>query len=138
MNQYACEHAMSCERITAHFQGIWVPMVTPFRDGAIDFDAAQQLAGELAASGVNGLVVCGTTGEAAMLSQAEQGMLLDSVLEAAGPRFPVVMGIGGSDTRAVTAAVQRYHDHPRAVRNAFRVAPKSFVTAFTSSDILRP
>lgn len=105
---------MSCERITAHFQGIWVPMVTPFRDGAIDFDAAQRLAGELAASGVNGLVVCGTTGEAAMLSQAEQGMLLDSVLEAAGPRFPVVMGIGGSDTRAVAAAVQRYHDHPLA------------------------
>ena len=114
MNQYACEHAMSCERITAHFQGIWVPMVTPFRDGAIDFDAAQRLAGELASSGVNGLVVCGTTGEAAMLSEAEQGMLLDSVLEAVGPRFPVVMGIGGSDTRAVTAAVQRYHDHPLA------------------------
>ena len=114
MNQYACEHAMSCERITAHFQGIWVPMVTPFRDGAIDFDAAQQLAGELAASGVNGLVVCGTTGEAAMLGESEQGMLLGSVLEAVGPRFPVVMGIGGSDTHAVTAAVQRYHDHPLA------------------------
>ena len=114
MNQYACDQAMSSSRITAHFQGIWVPMVTPFRDGAIDFDAAQQLAGELAASGVNGLVVCGTTGEAAMLGEAEQGMLLGSVLEAVGPRFPVVMGVGGSDTRTVTAAVQRYHDHPLA------------------------
>lgn len=114
MNQYACEHAMSCERITAHFQGIWVPMVTPFRDGAIDFGAAQRLAVELAGSGVNGLVVCGTTGEAAMLSEAEQRMLLGSVLEAVGPHFPVVMGIAGSDTRTVTAAVQRYHDHPLA------------------------
>jgi 4-hydroxy-tetrahydrodipicolinate synthase len=116
MNQYSCEQAMSSSRITAHFQGIWVPMVTPFcdGDGDIDFDAAQQLACELAASGVDGLVVCGTTGEAAMLSAAEQGMLLDSVLEAVGPRFPVVMGIGGSDTRSVVATVQRYNDHPLA------------------------
>ncbi|PLY48446.1 4-hydroxy-tetrahydrodipicolinate synthase [Janthinobacterium sp. ROICE36] len=114
MNQYSCEQAMSSSRITAHFQGIWVPMVTPFRDGELDLDAAQQLACELAASGVDGLVVCGTTGEAAMLSAAEHTMLLDSVLEAIGPRFPVVMGIGGSDTRSVVATVQRYHDHPLA------------------------
>ena len=114
MNQYACDHAMSCARITAHFQGIWVPMVTPFRNGALDLAAAQQLASELAASGIDGLVVCGTTGEAAMLDAQEQTLLLDSVLEAVGPRFPVVMGVGGSDTRQVTATVQRYHDHPLA------------------------
>jgi 4-hydroxy-tetrahydrodipicolinate synthase len=114
MNQYSCEQAMSSSRITAHFQGIWVPMVTPFHDGELDLDAAQQLACELAASGIDGLVVCGTTGEAAMLSAAEQAMLLDSVLEAVGPRFPVVMGIGGSDTRSVVATVERYHDHPLA------------------------
>ncbi|APA66830.1 4-hydroxy-tetrahydrodipicolinate synthase [Janthinobacterium sp. 1_2014MBL_MicDiv] len=114
MNQYACEQAMSTSRITAHFQGIWVPMVTPFRDGQIDVDAAQQLASELAASGIDGLVACGTTGEAAMLSAAEQTMLLDSVLEAVGPRFPVVMGVGGSDTHGVIASVQRYNDHPLA------------------------
>ncbi|MGK5077993.1 4-hydroxy-tetrahydrodipicolinate synthase [Janthinobacterium sp. HLX7-2] len=114
MNQYCCEHAMSSSRITTHFQGIWVPMVTPFRDGEIDIDAAQQLASELAASGVDGLVVCGTTGEAAMLETHEQTVLLDSVLEAVGPRFPVVMGVGGSDTRSVVASVQRYNDHPLA------------------------
>jgi 4-hydroxy-tetrahydrodipicolinate synthase len=58
-------------------------------------------ASELAASGIDGLVVCGTTGEAAMLDAQEQTLLLDSVLEAVGPRFPVVMGVGGSDTRQV-------------------------------------
>ena len=114
MNQHACDHAMSSMRITAHFQGIWVPMVTPFRDGELDLDAAQQLASELAASGIDGLVVCGTTGEAAMLSADEQALLLDGVLEAVGPCFPVVMGVGGSDTRQVAATVQRYNDHPLA------------------------
>ncbi|MBG6219773.1 MULTISPECIES: 4-hydroxy-tetrahydrodipicolinate synthase [unclassified Janthinobacterium] len=124
MNQYCCEQAMSSSRITAHFQGIWVPMVTPFCEGELDLAAAQQLASELASSGVDGLVVCGTTGEAAMLSAAEQSMLLDSVLEAVGPRFPVVMGIGGSDTRSVVAAVQRYHDHPLA---ALLISAPSYV-----------
>ena len=116
MNQHACDHAMSSARITAHFQGIWVPMVTPFRDGdgELDLDAARQLASDLATSGIDGLVVCGTTGEAAMLAADEQSMLLDSVLEAVGPRFPVVMGVGGSDTRQVVATVQRYNDHPLA------------------------
>lgn len=114
MNQYASEHAMSCSRITAHFQGIWVPMVTPFRSGELDLDAAQQLASDLAASGIDGLVVCGTTGEAAMLDAREHSLLLDSVLEAVGPRLPVVMGVGGSDTRQVVATVQRYNDHPLA------------------------
>ncbi|MDC8758686.1 4-hydroxy-tetrahydrodipicolinate synthase [Janthinobacterium fluminis] len=109
-----CDNAMSSSRITAHFQGIWVPMVTPFRDGEVDYAAARALATALAASGIHGLVVCGTTGEAAMLSEAEQTMLLAEVLDAVGPHFPVVMGVGGSDTRAVAARAQRFNDHPLA------------------------
>ena len=106
--------ALSSRRITAHFQGIWVPMVTPFRDGDVDYGAARALAAELAASGVHGLVVCGTTGEAATLSEAEQETLLAAVLDAVGPHFPVVMGVAGSDTRAVAERVQRFNDHPLA------------------------
>lgn len=105
---------MSCNRITAHFQGIWVPLVTPFRNGEVDLDCAARLALDLAGSGIHGLVVCGTTGEAATLSEREQDALLAAVLQAVGPNFPVVMGIGGSDTRAVVEKVQRYNDHPLA------------------------
>jgi len=49
------------------FKGIWVPIVTPFHNDAIDFDAAQCLAYDLVNDGVHGIVVCGTTGEAAAL-----------------------------------------------------------------------
>lgn len=53
------------------FTGIWVPLVTPFRNGDIDFPALQALALRLTEAGVSGLVVCGSTGEAAALSDDE-------------------------------------------------------------------
>lgn len=55
--------------------GIWVPLVTPFRQGQVDLDAAQRLASHLVAKGIHGLGVCGTTGEACALEDGEQEML---------------------------------------------------------------
>ncbi|RJG07408.1 4-hydroxy-tetrahydrodipicolinate synthase [Noviherbaspirillum cavernae] len=99
---------------TPLFEGIWVPIVTPFRDGHIDLDAAQGLTTHLVDSGVHGLVVCGTTGEAATLDDGEQADMLAAVLEAAGRRCPVAIGIGGSDTRAVARQAARYNRAPLA------------------------
>ncbi|MDR3417010.1 MAG: 4-hydroxy-tetrahydrodipicolinate synthase [Nevskia sp.] len=76
------------------FSGIWVPLVTPFAaDGAVDLAALRRLAQELSRH-VHGLVVCGSTGEALALDDAEQLAALDAVLDAV-PGFPVVMGLGG-------------------------------------------
>jgi 4-hydroxy-tetrahydrodipicolinate synthase len=91
--------------------GIWVPLVTPFRQGQVDLDAVQRLAAHLVAKGVHGLVVCGTTGEACALDDDEQAALLDAVLAAVGCDYPVLMGIGGGDTRSVVAQARRYGEH---------------------------
>lgn len=104
--------------------GIWVPLVTPFRQGQIDLDAAQRLASHLVAKGVHGLVVCGTTGEAISLDESEQQALLDAVLVAVGSDYPVMMGLGGSDTRSVAAQARRYDEHNIA---GFLVAAPSYV-----------
>ncbi len=63
------------------FQGIWVPLVTPFHNGAIDFVALRRLVGHLLEKGVDGLIVCGTTGEPAAMGKQEQLAVLDAVLE---------------------------------------------------------
>ncbi|MBC9252382.1 4-hydroxy-tetrahydrodipicolinate synthase [Pseudomonas alcaligenes] len=79
------------------FHGIWVALVTPFNNaGAVDFPALRGLVDHLLAGDVAGLVVCGTTGEAAALSQAEQLAVLDAVLELAPPE-KVVMGLAGNN-----------------------------------------
>lgn len=93
------------------FSGIWVPLVTPFHQGAVDHTALQRLVRHLATQGVAGFVVCGSTGEAAMLDEAEQDAVLASVLDAAG-KLPVLMGLSGVRpervaTRARQLAVQQ-------------------------------
>jgi 4-hydroxy-tetrahydrodipicolinate synthase len=82
------------------FQGIWVPIVTPFIDGAIDFGALRRLTAHLLESGVAGLVVCGTTGEAAALDKDEQLAVLDAVLELA-PAEQVIMGLAGNNLKSL-------------------------------------
>jgi 4-hydroxy-tetrahydrodipicolinate synthase len=78
------------------FQGIWVPMVTPFHNGAIDFVGLRRLVSHLLEKGVDGLVVCGTTGEPASMSKHEQLAVLDAVLELV-PAQRVVMGLAGNN-----------------------------------------
>ncbi|WP_223451790.1 MULTISPECIES: 4-hydroxy-tetrahydrodipicolinate synthase [unclassified Pseudomonas] len=78
------------------FQGIWVPLVTPFQHGAIDFVGLRRLVSHLLDKGVDGLVVCGTTAEAAALSKHEQLAVLDAVLEWV-TADQVVMGLAGNN-----------------------------------------
>jgi 4-hydroxy-tetrahydrodipicolinate synthase len=95
------------------FTGIWVPLVTPFHNGEIDFPALQALAHRIAQAGVSGLVVCGSTGEAASLSESEQLAALDAVLDAA-PACQVVMGLAGNNLPSVLDRMGRIQDRPVA------------------------
>lgn len=96
------------------FEGIWLPLITPFRDGEVDLAAAQRLVRHYIDAGIHGFVVCGTTGEPATMDEAEQLALLDAVLDAAEERRPVVMGLGSNDTRAALQALDAIQRRPVA------------------------
>ena len=95
------------------FSGLWVALVTPFRDGAVDHSALAALVRRLASDGVTGFVPCGSTGEAAALDEAEQLAVLDTVLEAAGG-LPVVMGVSGYHLGKATAWARKLSERPLA------------------------
>jgi len=79
---------------------ILTAMVTPFdADGAVDHAKLAALAGHLLASGSDGLVVAGTTGESPTLSDDEKLEMLRTVVSAVGDRCTVVAGTGSNDTR---------------------------------------
>ncbi|SHG77356.1 4-hydroxy-tetrahydrodipicolinate synthase [Jatrophihabitans endophyticus] len=82
------------------FGRVLTAMVTPFDvSGALDLDAAQQLARHLVDEGGNdGLVISGTGGEAPTTTDAEKADLLAAVVEAVGDRAHVIAGVGTFDT----------------------------------------
>ena len=95
------------------FSGLWIALVTPFKDGAVDHPALSALTARLRADGVAGFVACGSTGEAAALDKAEQLQVLDTVLDAA-QGLPVVMGVSGYHMGQVLAQVQALSGYPLA------------------------
>ena len=106
------------------FHGIWVPLVTPFRDGAVDTAALHRLVQHLVAQGVAGFVACGSTGEAAMLREAEQDAVLATTLAAAGGK-PVLMGLAGVDAQAITRRAQALAERHRPA--GWLLAPPAYV-----------
>lgn len=102
------------------FHGIWVPLVTPFAGEAVDYAGVQRLARHYIDAGVDGLVVCGTTGEPATLSPAERLGVLDAVLEVAAG-CPVVMGVSGNDTRGMCVGLDSVQQ--RAIAGLLIAAP---------------
>ena len=95
------------------FTGLWIPLITPFHQGAVDHPALTRLVKHLAAQGVTGFVACGSTGEAAALDKAEQLAVLDTVLQAS-PGLPVIMGLSGYHMEQTLAWVKTLGQHPIA------------------------
>lgn len=89
------------------FGRILTAMVTPFNsDQTVNYAAAAQLAQYLVANGSDGVVVAGSTGESATLSNEEKIRLFSSVLDAIGDKATVIAGTGSNDTRASIALTQ--------------------------------
>lgn len=89
------------------FQGSGVALVTPFREGAIDWEAFGRLIDFQLAEGTDALVVCGTTGEPSTMSQEEREQAVAFAIERGQGRVCVIAGCGGNDTRAVTESARR-------------------------------
>jgi 4-hydroxy-tetrahydrodipicolinate synthase len=90
------------------FSGIWLPIVTPLRNGEVDIDALQRLADYYLRTGIAGIVALSTTGEAALLQDAERLTVLQALSEVVRSRLPMLIGVGGSNTRDVLHDIQRY------------------------------
>lgn len=81
------------------FGAILTAMVTPFHeDGSVDAPAAATLMNDLIASGSDGLVICGTTGEASTLTDDEKLGLFALAVDEVGGRAPVIAGSASNDT----------------------------------------
>ncbi|MCL2246447.1 MAG: 4-hydroxy-tetrahydrodipicolinate synthase [Lentimicrobiaceae bacterium] len=85
------------------YKGLGVAMVTPFsQNGEVDFSNLARLVNHLIDSGVDYLVALGTTAETPTLSDEEKHEIVRTIVQANQNRVPVVVGMGGPDTRQIT------------------------------------
>jgi 4-hydroxy-tetrahydrodipicolinate synthase len=86
--------------------GSLTALVTPLKDDQVDANAYQEFIDWQIRSGTNGLVPCGTTGEASTLSKEEHVQVVDLCVEAANGRVPIIAGIGSNNTRSAIRTAQ--------------------------------
>ncbi|MCA1757499.1 MAG: 4-hydroxy-tetrahydrodipicolinate synthase [Bacteroidales bacterium] len=89
-------------------KGTGVAVITPFKnDSSIDFKALEKVIEHIISGRVNYLVLLGTTSEAVTLSQEEKDAVVSHVTEICNRRIPVVIGIGGNNTRQIENDILR-------------------------------
>ena len=80
------------------FSGAFTALVTPFRNGEVDVEALENLVEFQIGQGIHGLVPCGTTGETPSMSEAEDRLVIGTVVRVAAGRVPVIAGTGSNST----------------------------------------
>ena len=88
------------------YSGSFVAMITPFKDGKVDEQGVADLVEFQLRNGTNGLVPCGTTGEAVTLSDEEHLRVVQITIETAGGRVPIVAGTGTNSTEKTIKATK--------------------------------
>jgi 4-hydroxy-tetrahydrodipicolinate synthase len=80
------------------FSGAFTALVTPFRNGEVDVEALEGMVEFQIQNGIHGLVPCGTTGETPAMSEAEDRLVVETVVRVTNGRVPVVAGTGSNST----------------------------------------
>ena len=91
--------------------GVWLPIVTPFVDGAVDFAGYERLLEHYLGKGVSGVFPLGTTGESPTIDDDEMEALVERTVGVVAGRVPVFVGVGGNATRKVLATLKRLERH---------------------------
>ncbi|MDP1865455.1 MAG: 4-hydroxy-tetrahydrodipicolinate synthase [Bradyrhizobium sp.] len=101
--------------LRSQLQGLWLPLVTPFRDGELDEASLRQLAGHYAAGPVDGLILAATSGEGMTLGMAKLervvALVRDGIADG-GRTLPVCLGLSGAGTSKMLDALDETADWP--------------------------
>lgn len=83
---------------TTVFTGTGTALITPFKDGKVDYFALTSLIERQITAGVDALIICGTTGESSTLQDDEHRCVIEHAVTVAAGRVPIVAGTGSNDT----------------------------------------
>jgi 4-hydroxy-tetrahydrodipicolinate synthase len=87
--------------------GVWLPIVTPFHDGKVDFASYERLIDHYIGLGVSGIFPLGTTGESPTIGDDESEAIVARTIDVVARRVPVFVGIGGNATAKTLKQIKR-------------------------------
>ncbi len=96
------------------FKGIWLPIITPFKDNKIDYSSYQRLINHYIDTGIHGIIPLGTTGEVPVLEDYEFEEMIEKTLEFTNNKIPICIGIGGNYTAKVIRKIKKVEHCPIA------------------------
>lgn len=94
--------------LTSRLQGLWLPLITPFRDGELDEPSLRRLVSHYAAGPIDGFILAATSGEGMSLRADELERLVTvtrSELAVNGRRLPILLGLSGASTARLLDAL---------------------------------
>lgn len=87
-------------------EGVWLPIITPFKDDKVDFESYRRIIEFYSDKGLAGIIPLGTTGESPAVSDEEYEAVIDKTVEFVAGRLPILVGAGGNYTKK---AVKQVH-----------------------------
>lgn len=88
------------------FSGVWVPVITPFKNDEVDFVSYKRMIDHYISKGATGILPLGTTGESPTVTQNEYEEIVEKTMEFVNKRTPVIVGLGGNNTKKLTEQVK--------------------------------
>lgn len=82
-------------------KGVWLPIITPFKDDKFDVKSYERLIKHYIGEGIHGIMPLATTGETPTLTEKEYEEILSKTVEFVNGQVPIIVGLGGNNTRAV-------------------------------------
>lgn len=98
--------------MATNLKGMGVALITPFQtDDSVDYDALGRLIDYQLSSGIDYMVILGTTAETPTLTENEKSAIVKLTIDKIAGRIPVVMGLGGNNTAALVDKLQNDDFH---------------------------
>lgn len=86
--------------------GVWLPIITPFKEDKIDYKSYKKMIDHYSNTGISGIIPLGTTGEVPVLNDYEFEEMIDKSIEYNKERLPIYVGVGGNYTAKVIDKVK--------------------------------
>lgn len=93
------------------YSGIYLPVVTPFLNGEVDYRSYKKMVDHYIGKGIHGIIPLGTTGESPTVSHTEYHNIIKTIIELVKGRIPIFLGISGNNTLSLIKKLESFEDY---------------------------